>query len=670
MHKFIDFQKELNEEQYAAVMSPADIPALVLAGAGSGKTRTLTYRVANFVGEMGIRPQELLLLTFTNKASAQMLRRVEELTGVEAWKFWGGTFHGIGNKFLRMEGAAIGLASDFAIADAEDAEKLLKHCVEENMPKFFSSKNNPKAGLLKEILSYSRNTCQNIEGAMSERFSWIETPPEQIERIANIYETRKRADNICDFDDLLELWHKLLLENESIRIRYQERFKNVLVDEYQDTNTLQCKLLDLLCAKGNISAVGDDAQCIYSWRGANIDNILNFKARYPNGRIFKVEQNYRSTPQILNFANQILDGYEASEDFKKTLLSTREESQKPVVLRVIDTSTQARVVADTIEEFSSGPFAKYKRSDIAVLYRAHFQAMDLQLHLQYRGIPFAITSGLKFFEQAHVKDVISQMKFAANPRDFISFSRFLRFLPKIGDKTAQKIHDKALEVSEKEACSLIEALSKKEVLAKVPEQAKPIFIPLAETLNALAGAIKAAKGKSHSGDLFAAAQNAQAPKDLVRTACADWYVNAMKTVYENWEDRTQDFDALYEYASRFSDMDEFLSSVSLEISEGEKQDSATFGERVSLMTVHQAKGLEFPVVFVIGAAEGLFPLQRCIDDGDIEEERRLFYVASTRAKDALIITYPRISFGRGRSEMLEPSEFWYDIDLQLYERNY
>ena len=671
MQEFIDFEKELNSEQYAAVMSPPELPTLVLAGAGSGKTRTLTYRVAHFVKNLHLRPQELLLLTFTNKASRQMLERVEALTGVEAWRFWGGTFHSIGNKFLRMEGSAIGLASDFGIADAEDGEKLLKHCTEAAFPRFFSVKDNPRAKLLKEIISYARNTCLSIEDAMADRFAWIETPAEQIEKIAKAYEARKRADNICDFDDLLELWHKLLLECPDVRKRYGERFKNVLVDEYQDTNTLQCNILDLLCESGRISAVGDDAQCIYSWRGANIDNILEFKRRYPNGVIHKVGQNYRSTPEILNFANEIIDGHESSDEFKKKLTSMRGAHRKPMVVRTMDGQSQARIVADIIEEMTAGTTAPYKHSDIAILYRAHFQAMDVQLQMQYRNIPFAITSGLKFFEQAHIKDIISQMKFAANPRDLISFTRFLKFLPKVGDKTAQKIHEAAIKNSERNGTTIITELLSKEALGKVPAAAKDLFPPLASTLAQLEGAISAARGKkADTQDLFAKDHDAQPPKELVRTACDTWYVDCMKSVYEDWQDRARDFDSLYEYASRFSDMDQFLSSVSLEISEPTEQDKSSFGERVSMMTVHQAKGLEFPVVFVIGAAEGLFPLKRCMEDGSLDEERRLFYVASTRAKDLLFITYPRISFGRGHSEMLEPSEFWYDVNKELYERNY
>lgn len=665
----IDFKAELNPDQYAAVTAPADKPALVLAGAGSGKTRTLTYRVAHFIRDCKIFPQQLLLLTFTNKASLEMLQRVEALTGVEAWRFWGGTFHSIGNKFLRMEGHNIGLDSNFTILDADDSEKLLKYCVNVNFPKFFAAKGNPKTGLLGEIISYSRNTCSGILGAMQDRFAWLETDPRDIEKIAKAYESLKRADNLCDFDDLLELWYKILLESPETCARYGERFKNVLVDEYQDTNTLQCRVLDMLCASGRISAVGDDAQCIYSWRGANIENILKFKERYPDATIYKVGRNYRSTPQILDFANRILDGFETGEDFKKELIASRPASRKPIIIRAIDSQTQARIVADFIEEITYGIDAVYKPSDIAVLYRAHFQAMDMQLQMQYRNIPFAITSGLKFFEQAHIKDVVSQIKYAANPRDFVSFARFMKFLPKIGEKTILKLYNKALEISEKKKITIPQALCQNEIVSKIPQAAKELYAGCAATILDINSAIENSRGKEQEGDLFAKKPQSMPPKEMVRASCDGWYVEAMKATYEDWEDRAKDFDSLYEYASRFPDIDAFLASASLEIGESANLQNNDFGDRVSLMTVHQAKGLEFPVVFVIGAADGLFPLERCIEEGTVDEERRLFYVACTRAKDFLVVTYPRITFGKGHSDLREPSRFWNSISGDLYERN-
>ena len=439
--KKIDFEKELNADQYSAVTSPPDRPALVLAGAGSGKTRTLTYRVAWLISECMIRPQEILLLTFTNKAANQMLARIEALTGCSARDFWGGTFHSVGNRFLRIEGSAIGLDSNFTIYDSEDCDKIIKKVVDENLPHFFSNKDNPRAKLLREIISYARNTRVSITSAMAYRFSWLETPTSQIEEIAKLYEAEKRSSNACDFDDLLELWLKLLQENPDILEKYRNRFSNILVDEYQDTNKLQSDILDLLASRGNISAVGDDAQCIYSWRGAEIDNILLFRDRYPAAFIYKIERNYRSSPQILRFANQILDRMPfEDEEYRKVLVPAREGVCNPRVVCSMDGTSQGRKVAQMIADIEMA--GRYGYDDIAVLYRSHFQAMDLQLQLQYAKIPFVMTSGVKFFEQAHIKDIIAQIKFIENPKDRISFLRFCTFMPKVGDKTAFKIFDK------------------------------------------------------------------------------------------------------------------------------------------------------------------------------------------------------------------------------------
>lgn len=689
----IDFQKELNADQYVAVTSPPDRPALVLAGAGSGKTRTLTYRVAWLISECSIRPREILLLTFTNKASHQMLARIEALTGCSPREFWGGTFHSVGNKFLRIEGSAIGLEPNFTIYDTEDCDKIIKKVVDENFPHFFSNKDNPRAKLLREIISYARNTRVSITSAMAYRFSWLETPVNQIEEIAKLYDAEKRASNACDFDDLLELWLKLLQENPEILEKYRNRFANILVDEYQDTNKLQCEILDLLASRGNLSAVGDDAQCIYSWRGAEIDNILLFRERYPSAYIYKIERNYRSSPQILKFANQILDRMPFDdEEYRKVLVPAREGVCNPRVVCSMDGASQGRKIAQMISEIEMA--GRYGYDDIAVLYRSHFQAMDLQLQLQYAKIPFVMTSGVKFFEQAHIKDVIAQIKFVENPKDRMSFLRFCRFMPKIGDKTAFKIFDKICEVSALNTIPAWRAIKDKKVLAKVPSASKQVFAQASEDIGKLGELIERLKNSESSKnetekvevqtDFFAdLAHSAELDKTaephteedcslkaIIKCACTGWYQDTMKTIYEDWQERAEDFDALLEYASKFDNFDDFLASVSLEIDDAEGRESNEPLSRVRLMTVHQAKGLEFPVVFVIGAADGLFPTQRSIDEGDVDEERRLFYVASTRAMDFLIISYPRVSMVAGNFEMRKASRFLEDIDRSCYDVEY
>ena len=686
----IDFEGELNPDQLAAVTSPCDRPALVLAGAGSGKTRTLTYRVAWLISECGLSPREIMLLTFTNKAASQMLARICALTGREAREFWGGTFHSLGNRFLRIEAEAAGLSPNFTILDSDDSESLIKASASEIFPSYFADKDNPRPKLLRDIISYARNTRSAVRDAMADRFSWLESPYGDIEEIAEYYAEKKRAANSCDFDDLLELWYVLLRDNPEILQKYSERFKNILVDEYQDTNKLQSDILDMLASHGRISAVGDDAQCIYSWRGAEIGNILEFRDRYPAAHIYKIERNYRSTPQILAFANSILAEMDSDEAYRKTLVPARGGFEKPFVIRAMDGVSQARRVCDAISELVSAGRCSY--SDIAVLYRSHFQAMDMQLQLQQRSIPFAITSGLKFFEQAHVKDVVAQLKFAANPRDSVSFMRFARFLPKVGEKTAAKIFFKIAETAKKRGIGEVEALSHRDVLAKVPSAARGAFALMAADLSKISKSLDAMKAAGATArppaalaqaDFFdemisggGGAEAAQppepaavppsGPKEAVRLACSGWYRDAMKTAYEDWEDRCQDFDSLFEYASRFAGMEDFLANVTLEISEAESSQPADSSDRVRLMTVHQAKGLEFPVVFLISAADGLFPTKRSIDDGDVDEERRLFYVAATRAMDCLVISYPRVSVVGGNYEMREPSRFLQGVDPSLY----
>lgn len=695
----IDFSKELNPDQYAAVTSPPDRPELVLAGAGSGKTRTLTYRVAWLISECGLRPSEILLLTFTNKAARQMLSRIEALTGCPPRYFWGGTFHSVGNRFLRIEGTSIGLDPNFTVYDTEDCDKLIKSAVDEKFPHFFSNKDNPRAKLLREIISYARNTRASLQSAMAYRFGWIETPVSQIAEIAEAYAAKKRAANACDFDDLLELWLKLLTENPAVLEKYRNRFANILVDEYQDTNKLQSDILDLLAERGNISAVGDDAQCIYSWRGAEIDNILLFRERYPAAYIYKIERNYRSSPQILRFANQILDRMPfEDEEYRKVLVPARADAFKPRVVCSMDGAAQGRKIARMIAEIESG--GRYKYDDIAVLYRSHFQAMDVQLQLQYSKIPFVMTSGVKFFEQAHIKDAVAQIKFVENPKDLVSFARFCMFMPKIGEKTAEKIYAKAREAAEAAKLPVWRVLGDKKVLSKVPAAAKEIFAAAAADICALGELVEAAEREGKEGqsqeraptqtDFFADLAHAPereaaeseseegaaetsadcSPKAIVRRVCEGWYKDAMKTAYEDWRERADDFDALFEYASKFSRFDDFLSSVTLEIGEAEGGSQTEEISRVRLMTVHQAKGLEFPVVFIIGAAEGLFPTQRSIDDGDVDEERRLFYVAATRAMDILVVSYPRVGMQGGSYEMRAASRFLEDIDSSCYDVEY
>ena len=324
----IDFRAELNDDQFAAVTAEPG-PLLILAGAGSGKTRTLTYRVAYLLSK-GVRAGEILLLTFTNKAAKEMLDRVEELTAVEGRRFWGGTFHSIGHRLLRMHGEAINLPKNFTILDAGEAETVLKHAVESVNSSFFKNKTHPKPGPLSSVISMARNTRESIERTVVNFYPQHHELIDQIEGFAEAYAKRKREQNVVDYDDLLVLWLKLLEASPEIAEHYQERFRHCLVDEYQDTNVLQAAIVDKMAPHHRIMAVGDDAQCIYSWRGANFENILTFQDRHPGTQILRIETNYRSTPEILSMANAVIAN-RTSQGFEKT--APRPQAPQPTPLR-------------------------------------------------------------------------------------------------------------------------------------------------------------------------------------------------------------------------------------------------------------------------------------------------------------------------------------------------
>lgn len=641
----IDFKADLNEEQYSAVTSPLG-PSLVLAGAGSGKTRTLTYRVAWLLTQ-GIKPWEILLLTFTNKAAKEMLHRVEELTGIPAYQFWGGTFHHIGQRILRAYGERIGLEKNFNILDAGEADSLLNEVVRDKDPYFLKNKENPKVRVLGDIISYARNTCKSIGDVIEEHYPYFNHLIELIPVFYNEYQLRKLKQQVLDYDDLLEGLLKLLRENKDVAESYQSRFKAILVDEYQDTNKIQSSIIDLLAVNHQIMAVGDDAQCIYTWRGADFENIMSFPQRHPGTNIYKIETNYRSTPDILEFANGVLERQPKTQGYSKKLKAVRGRSKKPYFVPTMDTRHQAQFVLKRIQgALQEG----YKLSDIAVLYRAHFHAMDLQMELSKQRIAYQITSGVRFFEQAHIRDFVAQLRFASNPLDIGAFSRIVCLLPKVGEKTAERILQVAQEIGQKGNISIFKALENEAVTKKVPEIAREAWTDFIYTLADLAEGISNLK-----------------PAECIKLAVEGWYGDYLKTLYTNWQSRQDDLESLEGFAARYETMPELLAQLVLLNSETSDR-SVEIGENsVRLTTVHQAKGLEFPIVFIIGAAEMLFPLKRAIEEKNIDEERRLFYVAVTRAKDELYISYPKVTMQGGPPTLLKPSRFVSEIDEQCYE---
>ncbi|HQY05197.1 MAG TPA: ATP-dependent helicase, partial [Lacunisphaera sp.] len=385
----IDFKALLNDEQFAAVTAPPG-PLLVLAGAGSGKTRTLTYRVAYLLSQ-GVKPGEILLLTFTNKAAKEMLHRVHDLTGIEPQRFWGGTFHSIGNRALRMFGDAVGLPKNFTILDADESETLLKQAVESSDKTFFKEKTNPRPGPLFSVLSLARNTQLSLHDTVERHFPQYGEISDRFPAFAAAYEKRKRTQNVVDYDDLLELWLKLLCEAPEVAQYFAHRFRHVLVDEYQDTNTIQAQIVDRLAGHHCVMAVGDDAQCIYSWRGADFENIMSFPDRHEGTVIHRIETNYRSTPEILAFANGVLNAQPKGRHFDKELRAARKHGQKPAVIQAMDDKEQAVFVLKRIHALINEEGVS--PNEIAVLYRSHFLALEMQLALTRAGVPYTITSG-------------------------------------------------------------------------------------------------------------------------------------------------------------------------------------------------------------------------------------------------------------------------------------
>ena len=428
----IDYACELNPQQLAAVTAPPG-PALVIAGAGAGKTRTLTYRVA-YLLEQGVPADRILLLTFTNKAAREMMRRVGELIGREPSALWGGTFHSMGLRILRRHAAAVGFAADFTILDREDAKDLLRACVADAEIDIKATR-FPKADVLADLFSLAVNTHQSIVETLERHYEYFTALSPAIERVQREFTARKRTNQVMDFDDLLVLWLRLLREQAEVCAAYQRRFQFILVDEYQDTNQLQSDLIDLLAQQHRqVMVVGDDAQSIYSWRGANFQNILRFPQRYPEAQVFKIETNYRSTPEILDLANAAIAAN--TEQFAKQLAPVRTTGPKPILVVCRDAGVQAAFVAQRALELRDEGVGLDR---MAVLYRAHFHAMELQMELTRRNIPYTITSGLRFFEQAHIKDVTAYLKLSANPRDELSFKRIVRLLPGIGGKGADNL---------------------------------------------------------------------------------------------------------------------------------------------------------------------------------------------------------------------------------------
>ena len=648
----IDYKAELNASQYEAVSAPPG-HALVIAGAGSGKTRTLTYRVA-YLLDNGIPPENILLLTFTNKAAREMLDRVANLVQADTRRLWGGTFHSIGNKLLRRHPERLGYRPGFSIMDREDQKDLID-AVLGSAAIDVGSYRFPKAEVLAEMFSLAENVCCDLQEIIDTRYPYFDKVSEPIHRVYELYRQKKVETNTMDFDDLLTLSVRLLQEHEDLREVYERMFQFVLVDEFQDTNRLQCDFVDLLVGEtGNLMVVGDDAQSIYSWRGADVGNILGFAERHPKARTYKIETNYRSVPEVLTLANEAIAANTAQ--IRKSLLAAREsKGVLPALVQVDNPSAQASFVAQRILELQDEGM---EFSEMAVIYRAHFHSLEVQLELTQRGIPFQITSGLRFFEQAHVKDVAAFMKFAVNRRDEVSFMRLVRLIPGVGTASALKVWNDWLKCPGAGEGLMVGRFSDYLKEMKVPKKAQSTWEQFGYTLDELID----------TGGLPVA------PASMIHSVVEGVYADYMKSKFKNYEQRAQDLDQLSNFGSRYSDPVEFLSQLSL--LSGVDTDNSPAAEpqdrdAVTLTTAHQAKGLEWQAVFAIWLADGMFPNRRVLDEGTaegLEEERRLFYVTVTRAKDELYMIFPLIHHAARDGNILQtPSRFVADLPPGLME---
>jgi len=638
----IDYESSLNPQQLEAVTA-GEGPILVIAGAGSGKTRTITYRVA-WLLDSGVNPERILLVTFTNKAAREMLHRIEHLLSSEVRRIWGGTFHHIGNLILRRYAHLLGYNNNYTIVDREDSRDLLDLCLTD-LKIDCKKRRFPKSDVLSDIISLATNTGQKIKQVVKRKYPFFESQLDDIERVLRQYQIRKKELNLMDFDDLLFNWKKLFLEHPEVKQLYSENFLHILVDEYQDTNKLQGEIIDLMASyHRNLMVVGDDSQSIYSFRGANFANIIDFPRRYPDTRIFKLEINYRSTPQILYLTNFVIAANK--RQFPKTLRPVKKGDLKPVVVPLRNVNQQAEFVAERILELrDEGKNLK----DIAVLYRSHYHCLELQMELTRRGIPFVVRSGLRFFERAHIKDITAYLKILANPRDELSWKRLLKMLRGVGNVTADKIW-KNISSSEEP----LERIKLKEILNLFPRRVSPDW---SKFINIISSLQDSSLQKNPGG--------------MIQFILQQGYRDYLKANYSDYEERIEDLNQLASFARDYSSLRSFLSELAL-LGSVESETVLTGGDEdecVVLSTVHQAKGLEWQVVFIIWLADGRFPAAKSLGkDENLEEERRLLYVATTRAKEELYLCYPIIGGNWRQAILMKPSRFLKEIDESAYEQ--
>jgi ATP-dependent DNA helicase UvrD/PcrA len=633
----IDYQQELNPAQYEAVITHKG-PLLVLAGAGSGKTRTLVYRVARMVEE-GIDPNAILLLTFTRRASEEMLQRAGALLGGRCDQVTGGTFHSFANTVLRRYAALLGFANSFTILDRSDSEDVI-NLIRARLGLDKKERRFPRKQTIVEIVSLAANRVCSIAEVLDDQFPHLFNELEELIRIDDYYRIYKQERSLLDYDDLLTKLRELLQGHSEVAERLSAAFRYIMVDEYQDTNRLQAEIIRSLArAHDNVMAVGDDAQSIYSFRGATVRNILEFPMLFPGTKIIKLEENYRSTQPILNLSNEII--LQAKESYTKNLFTRREQGVRPVLVEAESEHYQSRFVAQKILELRE---QEVPLTDMAVLFRSSFHSFDLELELSRRGIPFVKRGGFKFIETTHIKDTLAHLRIIANPQDAVSWHRVILLLEGVGAKSAEKILAYILE-GPNQAQRLAEYPTRGVIggeLKKLAELLQEVTVP--------------------------GLKPAEQVDRVVR-----YYLPILKRTHrDDLPKRQKDLEHFTVITERYRSLDRLLSDMALEPPNNSVGDVlATEHEEeglLTLSTIHSAKGLEWHSVFIIWAVDGRFPSLYNKDEEELEEERRLMYVAATRAKENLFITYPINIFDRATGMVFsKPSRFLDGIPRRILE---
>ena len=631
----INYREELNPSQYEAASAVEGI-YLIIAGAGTGKTRTLVYRVARLI-ELGYEPNSILLLTFTRKAANEMMRRASMLLDDRCSKIRGGTFHSFANITLRKYARAIGLDSNFTILDQGDSEDVIN--LIRSQDKFLTKERRfPNKQTLSKVYSLSVNTTRRVEEIIQEDYPHFLPLLDKIIEIQKIYNDYKRKNNLVDYDDLLIYLREFLFNGGLAAKAFTSEIKFIMVDEYQDTNHLQAEIVKGLSQYNrNVMVVGDDSQAIYSFRGADFKNIMEFPKLFPEAKIIKLEENYRSYQSILDFANRI--NHTALEKFEKNLYTRRGSGPLPNIVAATTENLQSKFIVEKILDLRE---EGVPLRDIAVLFRSSFHSFDLELELSKANIPFQKFGGMKFVETAHIKDVMAFLRIVVNPRDVISWYRVLLLHEGVGPKTAQKILDE---------------LATARITIKAEPDQQPEF------------------NYQKLGPLFYLLYNLQkkkmTPSEMVQ-AVYEYYWDLFKANYDDWNKRKKDLEIFLNIVENYSSVDTLLSDLAIEpiidsvvdIGPEDKEN-----EFVTLSTIHSAKGLEWHTVFIIHAVEGYFPSSKSAENLEqLEEERRLMYVASTRAKNNLFITYPMNLYDREAGTTLsKPSRFISEITPDLAE---